>query len=114
MTPGAPGTWNREVWWALNAADRRKGPRRLMPPYRWGTLYVTEAAPRRPYGRSTHASAYLTHLVVAVYIAWRRGKPVGVLARWRCGAGTPHFRLVDEPDSVVCPACMLERVGRPA
>lgn len=111
MTPGAPGTWNREVWWAINAASRRNG-RRLVPPYRYGSLWVTGATPRHPYGRSTHASAFLTHLVVAVFMAWRSGRLVGWMARWRCGASTAHFRLVDEPDSVVCPACMIERIGR--
>ncbi len=76
-------------------------------------MLVTEAAPRVPFGRSVHASAYLTHLVGAVYLAWRRGRVVAMHARWRCGAGTLHFRLLEEPDSTVCPACTIERLPRP-
>jgi hypothetical protein len=108
--PGAPGTWDRDIHWAFNVADRRRGPRRFVPPYRWGGILVTEAAAHHPYGRSTHTAGYLTHVVAAVYLAWRGGHLTAAHARWRCGAGTTHFRLVAEPDSVVCPACVLQRV----
>lgn len=110
--PGG-GPWDRDVHWAFAAADRRKGPRRLVPPYRYRSVLVTEAAPRLPFGRSVHASGYLTHLVAAVYLAWRHGRVVAMHARWRCGSGTLHFRLLDEPDSTVCPACTIERLPRP-
>lgn len=66
-----------------------------------------------PYGRSTHGGAYLTHVVVGVLLVWRRGRLEGAQARWRCGGNTTGFRLLDEPTSVVCPACLLDRPGRP-
>lgn len=106
-----------EIWWAFNAASRTRTWRRLVPPFTWrtetGNLRITEAESRHPYGRSSHASAYLTHLVAAIYLAWRNGQLVAAYARWRCGAGTRKFRLIDEPESVVCPACTIERIGRP-
>lgn len=110
---GALGSWDREVWRALHSARFTRGRRQWLPPYRYGPMRVTAAVVRHPYGRSTHASGYLTHLVGAVHIAWLRGRPVGWMAFWRCGARTGRFELCDEPNSPVCPACTIERPGRP-
>ncbi len=99
-----------EVARALESADHRYGP---SVPYRYDSVYVTKAAPRRPYGRSTHSSSYLTHLVAGLYVAWRHGTHVGSRVKWRCGGSSRTFRLLDEPDSVICPACTIERPARP-
>lgn len=89
--------------------------------HRWRTVapatvrgfYITAAESHRPFGRSTHGAGYLTHVVAGVLTVWRRGRFQGAQARWRCGTNTTSFRLLEEPDSVVCPACTLERPGRP-
>ncbi len=75
---------------------------------------MTEAVPRLPYGRSTHRTGYLTHLVGSVYVAWRQGVFQAMYVRWRCGGYTLRFRLTAEPDSTVCPACTIDRLPRPA
>jgi hypothetical protein len=115
--PGAPGTWDREMWWALNAVTlpgmARAGRHRwrLVAPITHRGFRITVAAVRHPYGRSTHASAYLSHILAGVLLVWRSGVLRGAQARWRCGARTIHFRLLDEPDSVICPACKIDRTG---
>lgn len=115
-TPGAPGSrWNRALHCALTGASWKRvrswEPARTFPYLAYGYT-VTKAAGHLPYGRSLHSSGYLTHLVDEVLIAWQRGVARGWSVRWRCGSGTRHFRLMDEPDSVVCPACMIERIPR--
>jgi hypothetical protein len=113
--PGAPGTWNREIHYALTGASWRRvrswDPVRTFP-FRSGAYVVTKATPGLPWGRSLHASGYLTHVVDEILIAWRAGRPVGWKVRWRCGSGTSWFRLLDEPDSTVCPVCLIERPPR--
>lgn len=78
----------------------------------WCGRTVYKAEPRQPYGRSTHAKGYLTHLNAHLYIAWRQGKPVGQLMRWRCGGSTQHFVLLAEPTSPLCPVCVAMLIGR--
>lgn len=121
-SPGIRGTRPREVWWALSRAARagqqvRRGrqPRPATPFIRAGYL-ITEATPRLPYGRSTAPNNYLTHLPVAVLFAWQGGVLAGHMVAWRCGARTAYFRFLDEPDSTLCPVCLIERHnlgGRP-
>jgi len=105
--PGAPGTWNRELWCAFAyAGSRRFG---LIPPYHSRGFLVTAAEPNMPWGRSTHVSGYLSHAVGMLTLAWRGGRYAGAAARWRCGAQTVHFRLEAEPSGPLCPLCMIER-----
>lgn len=104
---------DRPVRWAFAAADRRTGPRNHEPPFRRDGILVTRAVPNHPFGRSTHTRAFLTHIVAAVYLAWRDGRLAGTHARWQCGGGAYEFRLVAEPDSVVCPACHIVLLPRP-
>jgi hypothetical protein len=70
---------------------------------------VTLAAHHLPYGSSAHASARYAHLVRHVWIAWRRGRPVAMLARWWCGArsDSASMRLTAEPAREVCPMCQF-------
>lgn len=108
--PGSPGTWDREIWWALNRAARVGAPTgknrwRIKPPFRYGSLLVVAGEPRMPYGRSTHTRGHLTHMPHTVLFAWRGGVLRGRMIAWHCGARTAYFRLVDEPDSPICPAC---------
>lgn len=124
-TPGAPGTWSRDVWFALNRAarvGRGQGRHRwrLAPPFRYNhggwdglnrNLMVTAGTPRLPYGRSTHARGYMTHLPHTILFAWHEGLMVGRMMAWHCGARTAYFTLADEPTSPLCPMCLF-RAGQ--
>jgi hypothetical protein len=115
--PGAPGTWDREVWWALNRAARVGQPAgrhrwRLAPPFRVHGLVVTAGRPRLPYGRSTAGQSYLTHATHTVLFAWRSGQLAGRMMAWHCGARTAHFEMVDEPSSPLCQMCLFQARGR--
>lgn len=112
--PGAPGTWNRDLWFALNRCARVGAPTgrgrwRIAPPFTSYGYRVTAGEPRKPYGRATGRNAYLTHLPTTVLFAWRDGQLAGHMVAWRCGARTAYFRFLDEPDSVLCPACLIDR-----
>lgn len=116
-SPGSPGSWQREVWWALNRAARVGRPVgrnrwRIAPPFSYEGLRVTSGVPRKPYGRSVGRNAFLTHLPSALLFAWHHGELAGHMVAWRCGARTAYFRFTDEPDSTLCPACLIERPGR--
>jgi hypothetical protein len=113
-SPGTPGTWDREIWWVLNRSARVGNPVgrnrwRLAPPFTMHGLRVTAGQPRKPYGRSTGKNSYLSHLPTTVLFAWRDGQLVGHMVAWRCGARTAYFRLIDEPDSPICPVCLIDR-----
>jgi hypothetical protein len=116
VTPGAPGSIRdytaRRALVAANRRRNRYAPRTSFP-FRYGDVVVTRAAAHHPFGRSTHARGYLTHIVDSLFIAWRRGQPIEAGARWRCGAMGHYFTMMDEPTSPVCPACTIERVSRP-
>lgn len=111
--PGAPGTWHRDVWFALNRSARvgaGTGRHRWRhdPPFRYRgslDLLVTAGIPNRPYGRSTAGKAYLTHLPHTVLFAWHRGHLVGRMVAWWCGARTAYFTMQDEPTSPLCVPC---------
>jgi hypothetical protein len=113
--PGSPGSWQRDIYVALHAAHA--GPangrqqRRNRPPFRYGRLLVTAGRPRLPYGRSTHGRGHLTHIPTGLLFAWRRGRLAGHMVAWECGSRTAYFRLMDEPDSMLCPVCVMT-VGR--
>lgn len=108
--PGAPGTWQRELWRAFAfAGSRRWG---LLPPYHAQGYLILQAEPRMPWGRSTHSSGYLSHAVGMLTTAWRGGVYAGAAMRWRCGAQTFHFRLEAEPSGPLCPLCLIPRTRR--
>lgn len=109
--PGARGTWDRQLWRAVAYAGSRRFGR--TPPYVSQGLLILRAEPRMPWGRSTHASGYLSHGVGLLTTAWCGGRFRGAAVRWRCGAQTLHFRLEAEPSGPVCPLCLVERPGRP-
>lgn len=73
---------------------------------------VYPARSRRPYGRSTHGGSELTHVVDGVFIAWRRGRMIGSIARWRCRNRTEQFALLAEPVGDMCMACASLTIGR--
>lgn len=102
------GLWSRDraTYRALNAMSRRRGP---TPPYTYAGRRVTRGSTRLPYGRSSHARGFLTHVVEGVYMAWMAGELAGTMVRWRCGPMTDRFRLLDEPSSPLCPVCMITR-----
>lgn len=120
MKPGAPGSAlpmaarravtlasGRGRWgirWRRQAAD--------VFPMRINGYLIALGAPRFPWGRSLHTSGYLTHAVDELYLIWQHGTVLGACARWRCNAQTYRFRLLDEPDSPICPLCTIERVPR--
>lgn len=84
----------------------------MVAPRRRGDYYISIGHHKHPYGRSTHTSAYLTHIVYGVLMVWRHGRFVGAQVIWRCNARSTMFYLIDEPTSTVCPACKIERVPR--
>jgi hypothetical protein len=83
------------------------------PVIRWEGRIVHLARAKQPYGRSTHARGYLTHVCGPLYLAWRRGRHVGAMVRWRCGGTTNHFVLLAEPNSPLCPICVALTVRSP-
>lgn len=85
---------------------------RIAAPGMSNGFYISVGETDIPYGRSVHTSAYLTHVVKGVLLAWKRGKLRGSQVRWRCGATSNKFILLNEPTSVICPACTLIRVPR--
>lgn len=112
---GAPGSWDRSCHWAFRLADPRRsryGFTAAVPPYTAYGVAVTEGRISAPYGRSTHASAYLTHIPRGLLLAWRGGRFRVAQMTWRCGGRTTTFRLLEEPTSTVCPACTIERTPR--
>jgi hypothetical protein len=117
--PQAPGTWRRDVWWALNRAARvgagtGRNRWRSKPPFTYAGLRVTSGEPRLPYGRSTSGRAYLSHLPHTILFAWRDGRLAGRMVAWHCGARTAYFQLLDEPTSPLCQMCVFQARGRVA
>lgn len=110
--PTPPRT-DRDTTRALHAASRGHAKHKAThgPVIDWCGRTVYKAQPRQPYGRSTHARGYLTHLTTHLYIAWRHGALVGQLVRWRCGGSTEHFVLLAEPNSPLCPVCVAYAYG---
>lgn len=120
--PGAPGTWNRDVWFALNRTARigqatGRNRYRTKPPFhydhgQWGgrRLLVTAGTPQLPFGRSTAGKAYLTHFPHTILFAWHRGLLVGRMIAWHCGSRTAYFRLLDEPTSPLCVPCQFRAI----
>lgn len=116
-SPGAPGTWNRDVWWALNRTARvgqgtGRNRWRVTPPFRYGGLWVTAARPRMPYGWSTRGRGRLVHLAHTLLLAWRDGELAGRMVAWHCSARTAYFRLSVEPGEPVCEMCVFQRGRR--
>jgi hypothetical protein len=110
--PGTPGTWDREVWWALNRCARvgagtGRHRWRQVPPFDYGTLRVTASQPVPAFGVSTHGRGRLTHLPHTLLFAWRGEELAGRMVAWRCGARTAYFRLSAEPGGPVCDLCEL-------
>lgn len=91
--------------WNLVAPVRTRG-------WHGEMYYVSVGHVSKPYGRSTHTAGYLSHIVQGVLMVWQNGRYIGSLAIWRCAARSAAFRLLDEPDSTICPACTIVRVPR--
>lgn len=101
---------------ALNAGSRghQAHKRRTVGPVihlEGHTVYLAQA--NQPYGRATSARSYLTHVTGSLYLAWRRGRYVGALLKWRCGGSTNRFTLLGEPNSPLCPICVAAAVRNP-
>jgi hypothetical protein len=104
---GRPYISDRRTEWALSSAMRGHRRWRTNVHVRAYDTTVTRASPNRPYGRSIHGRGYLTHLPRDVYLAWRGGRLVGARTRWCCGGATALFVLLDEPNSPLCPLCLV-------
>lgn len=121
LVPGSPGTWQRDVWFALNRSARVGRPQgrhrfRSAPPFHYNhggwdglerELLVTAGRPRLP---STQGRGYLTHVPHTVLFAWHHGQLAGRMIAWQCGARTAYFHLIDEPSSPLCRMCLF-RLG---
>jgi hypothetical protein len=96
--------------------DKRNGRsfRNLVAPIKVREFMITVGVSHKPYGRSTHQSSYYSHITRGLLFVWHRGRLQLVQVRWRCNARTQTFRLMDEPDSPVCPACQIVWPGREA
>lgn len=114
--PGAPGTWNRDVWFAVRRARvgtaTGRNRWRPAPPFIYQgddgrRLRVTDGDPQLPYGRSTDELGWLTHIPRTILFVWHEGALVGRSAAWWCGARTAYFRLMPEPDSETCVMCTV-------
>lgn len=101
--------WPRELYWAFNPGLGRLRPGSTRPPYTSYGYTIRSGVARQPWGRSTHARGYLSHVVRQVMIAWRSGQFRGAVAQWRCGSSTRFFELEAEPSGPICPLCTLER-----
>lgn len=117
--PGAPGTWDRPVWWALNRTARvgagtGRNRWRLEPPFHYEGLLVTAGRPRLPFGWSTSRRARLVHLPHTVLLAWRDDRLVGRMVAWHCGARTAYFQLAGECRGALCQMCVFVSRGRVA
>lgn len=108
--PGTPGTWDYEITRALHYAVRAH--RRWPAPLTYGRYTLTVGTPRLPYGRSVHALGHLTHIPRALLFAWRGGRLAGRMVVWECGSTTAYFRMQDEPDSQLCPVCVMTLTRR--
>ena len=71
---------DRATYEALRCVRTR---RPLAPPFTYHGRRVLKATAHLPYGRSTHARAYLSHAVEGIYTAWLHGDLVAIVARWR-------------------------------
>lgn len=109
--PGAPGTWDRDVYYALRAAGRLRNTTPV--PFRTANLLVTAGRVHGGYGRSAHGRGYLVHEVASVHLAWRAGRLVAAGAFWRCRAFTMCFQLLPDPVAPLCPLCQVQRIPRP-
>lgn len=102
--PGAPGTWQRDVWWALYHVRRDQ-----QPPFRYRGLgrdfYVSSGTPKRPYGRSSHTGGRIDHLPRRILFAWERGKVAGRMIEWWCGSKTAYFTTSDRQEKPLCVQC---------
>jgi hypothetical protein len=107
---------DRMVRWAFAAATGRFYWGRNRKPEGWrepglvlrqNGVTVYRSARCLPYGESTHARGYLTHIADAVYTAWRGGRLVGQMVRWWCSSTTTLFRLAGEASGPLCPVCVV-------
>jgi hypothetical protein len=85
---------------------------RLVAPVMHAGFKITAPAVHKPWSRSTHQASYLSHITTGVLFVWRDGVLILTQVRWRCGARSQTYRLMDEPDSQICPACKIERIPR--
>jgi hypothetical protein len=81
----------------------------LEAPIKAQGYYITVGKTTKPYGRSVHNSAYLTHKLKGVLLIWWRGRLVGSVAIWRCYQRSWKFELLDrQPDDYICQYCLVE------
>jgi hypothetical protein len=112
-------SWAQRMHWIMRCAASapRTGPgrfrdretRRRRFPFRYSGCLVTLAEHNHPYGRTMSGRGYLTHIVDELYLVWYAGQVVDSAVRWRCGATSRYYNLVDEPESTMCVACPLNR-----
>jgi hypothetical protein len=126
MTSGwRSGLWSRdrEAYWALAASAgrwQRRGWRLQAGQHTWyradsrRRFRVVAAAAKPPYGRGAgkpHTDRTVSHVADLCLFAWERGRLVGTMAVWLCGAHTAEFALETEILSRPCGLCFLRRDG---
>lgn len=101
-----------EVSRALYAAGHRYGfGNRLNPRYQPGIVarhrdvVVTMARNYQSYTVSYWRRRWYVHLTRTVFLAWRRGRLVGMLALTWCGSDLVTAELTDEPAGPPCRRC---------
>jgi len=104
----------RALNWVSLPSQNRTGRARWhqAAPCKSNGHYITVGYTDWPYGRSTHSSGYLTHIVGGILFAWQDGKLIEAQIRWRCNGRARNWVLLQEPNSVVCPVCKIERLPR--
>lgn len=119
--PRAPGTWDREVWWALNRSALIGQPAgrhrwKQVPPFRYGELLVTSGRPKMPFGMCGTKKAKLVHQPHTLLFAWREGRLAGRTVGWHCGARTAYFELMPAAPAgrPLCQMCVFQVRGRRA
>lgn len=80
----------------------------------WAGLVATMASRHLPYCVAAHGNKRIRHEVRAVFIAWRRGRPVGLLARTWCGQNQITAELYDGDRGWrrCCRKCPMFREGK--
>lgn len=115
---------SHEIARALNGAHYASDARRHH--IRWGRrpqarlfrygygIAVTEALVRRRYAIPVGKRARYAHLPRFAWIAWERGRVVGIQVRYRCGGHSTSASLETVSHYPVCPKCQMAELGSDA
>lgn len=75
-------------------------------------IYVSVGKHHKPYARSVHNSAYLTHKVKGVLLVWRYGRLLTSVVIFNCNQRSWKFEFVDsQPEKNMCQYCLVENIN---